>query len=168
MGRYSEKRNREVEQIFKTALSSDCTLELEYMKLELLVMADQPCCREYVPAFADHAWSAKAGYFFDDAWMMLGQVAYNHSGNETVPDYIAVGAGLRYYIEQNGLYVGVNATLVHTYRNYNDLMPGIELGYAFFVSRTVTIEPSVYYNQSFKSHTKYSTAGFKIGIGIYI
>ena len=45
MGRYSEKRYREVEQIFKTALSSDCTLELEYMKLELLVMADQPCCR---------------------------------------------------------------------------------------------------------------------------
>ena len=111
---------------------------------------------------------AKAGYFFDDAWMMLGQVAYNHSGNETVPDYIAVGAGLRYYIEQNGLYVGVNATLVHTYRNYNDLMPGLELGYAFFVSRTVTIEPSVYYNQSFKSHTNYSTVGFRIGVGIYI
>ena len=40
MGRYSEKRYREVEQIFKTTLSSDCTLELEYMKLELLVMAD--------------------------------------------------------------------------------------------------------------------------------
>nr|DAT19046.1 MAG TPA: hypothetical protein [Caudoviricetes sp.] len=54
MGRYSEKRNREVEQIFKTALSSDCTLELEYMKLELLVMADQPCCREYVPVPCTH------------------------------------------------------------------------------------------------------------------
>ena len=58
--------------------------------------------------------------------------------------------------------------LVHTYHNYNDLMPGLELGYAFFVSRTVTIEPSVYYNQSFKSHTNYSTVGFRIGVGIYI
>ena len=47
-------------------------------------------------------------------------------------------------------------------------MPGLELGYAFFVSRTVTIEPSVYYNQSFKSHTNYSTVGFRIGVGIYI
>ena len=99
---------------------------------------------------------------------MLGQFAYNHYGNETVPDYISIGAGLRYYIEQNGLFVGANAMLVHTYHNYNDLMPGLELGYAFFVSRTVTIEPSVYYNQSFKSHTNYSTVGFRIGVGIYI
>ena len=41
MGRYSEKRYREVEQIFKTTPSSDCSLELDYMKLELLVMAGQ-------------------------------------------------------------------------------------------------------------------------------
>ena len=111
---------------------------------------------------------AKAGYFFEDNWLVLGQFAYNHYGNETVPDYISIGAGLRYYIEQNGLFVGANAMLVHTYHNYNDLMPGLELGYAFFVSRTVTIEPSVYYNQSFKSHTNYSTVGFRIGVGIYI
>ena len=111
---------------------------------------------------------AKAGYFFEDDWMVLGQFAYNHYGNETVPDYISVGAGLRYYIEQNGLFVGANASLVHTYHNYNDIMPGFELGYAFFVSRTVTIEPSLYYNQSFKSHSKYSTVGLRIGVGIYI
>jgi len=30
-----------VEQIFKAILSSDCSLELDYMKLELLVMAGQ-------------------------------------------------------------------------------------------------------------------------------
>ena len=41
MGRYSEKRYREVEQIFKPTPSSDCSLELDYMKLELLVMAGQ-------------------------------------------------------------------------------------------------------------------------------
>ena len=41
MGRYSEKRYREVEQIFKTTPSSDCSLELDYMKSELLVMAGQ-------------------------------------------------------------------------------------------------------------------------------
>mgnify|MGYP000845708402 FL=1 len=111
---------------------------------------------------------AKAGYFFEDDWMVLGQFAYNHYGNETVPDYISVGAGLRYYIEQNGLFVGANESLVHTYHNYNDIMPGFELGYAFFVSRTVTIEPSLYYNQSFKSHSKYSTVGLRIGVGIYI
>ena len=35
------KRNREVEQISKNGLSSDCRLKLAYMKLELLVIANQ-------------------------------------------------------------------------------------------------------------------------------
>ena len=35
------KRNREVEQIPKSSLSSDCRLKLAYMKSELLVIADQ-------------------------------------------------------------------------------------------------------------------------------
>lgn len=30
----------------KAIPSADCSLELDYMKLELLVMADQPCRRE--------------------------------------------------------------------------------------------------------------------------
>ena len=33
--------NREVELNYKTGLSSDCRLKLAYMKLELLVIADQ-------------------------------------------------------------------------------------------------------------------------------
>ena len=36
-----EKQNREVEQIPKSHLSSDCRLQLACMKLELLVIADQ-------------------------------------------------------------------------------------------------------------------------------
>ena len=35
------KRNREVEQIPKSSLSSDCRLQPAYMKSELLVIADQ-------------------------------------------------------------------------------------------------------------------------------
>ena len=36
-----EKRNSDVEQISKKRLSSDCRLQLAYMKPELLVIADQ-------------------------------------------------------------------------------------------------------------------------------
>ena len=36
-----EKQDREVEQISKNSLSSDCRLQLAYMKPELLVIADQ-------------------------------------------------------------------------------------------------------------------------------
>ena len=40
-GDHRGERDREVEQILKSRLSSDCTLQLEYMKLESLVIADQ-------------------------------------------------------------------------------------------------------------------------------
>ena len=40
-GRYREKQYCEVEQNSKTDPSSDCRLQLAYMKLELLVIADQ-------------------------------------------------------------------------------------------------------------------------------
>jgi len=40
-GRDSGQPDREVELIPKNGLSSDCTLQLEYMKLESLVIVDQ-------------------------------------------------------------------------------------------------------------------------------
>ena len=110
---------------------------------------------------------AKAGYFFEDDMMLLAQAEYKHSGLEGVKDYWALGAQGRYYIEQNGIYLGAGMTLIHT-GSYNDVMPGVEVGYAFFVSKQVTIEPAVYYDQSFKNHSDYSTVGVKVGIGIYL
>ena len=38
----------------KTCLSSDCSLQLDYMKLESLVIADQPSRGEYVPGPCTH------------------------------------------------------------------------------------------------------------------
>ena len=38
----------------KTGLSSDCSLQLDYMKLELLVNANQLRCVEYVPGPCTH------------------------------------------------------------------------------------------------------------------
>lgn len=110
---------------------------------------------------------AKAGYFFEDDMMLLAQAEYKHSGLEGVKDYWALGAQGRYYIEQNGVYLGAGVKLIHT-GSYNDVMPGVEVGYAFFVSKQVTIEPAVYYDQSFKNHSDYSTVGVKVGIGIYL
>lgn len=47
-------------------------------------------------------------------------------------------------------------------------MPGVEVGYAFFLSRTVTVEPAIYYDQSFKKHSDFSTIGLRLGVGIYL
>src|SRR2546423_5786306 len=46
---YSASRTREGEPIAKAGLSSDCSLQLDCMKPESLVIADQPRRGEYVP-----------------------------------------------------------------------------------------------------------------------
>ena len=109
--------------------------------------------------------SAKAGYLFQDNWMVVAQAGYDW--RQKTHNAFTAGAGLRYYIEQNGLYVGLGANYVHNNHDYDDLMPNINVGYAFFLNRTVTIEPEVYYNQSLKNHGDYSGFGFRIGFGIY-
>ena len=109
----------------------------------------------------------KAGYLVDDNIMLLGHASYNHSGQKGTSDYISAGVGGRYYIVQNGIFLGAGAKYGHSH-HYNDVLPGVEVGYAFFLSRTVTVEPSVYYDQSFKNHSDYSTIGFRIGVGVYL
>jgi hypothetical protein len=51
---YRTIRNREMEEIPKSAPSSDCRLQLAYMKPESLVMAYQLRRREYVPGPCTH------------------------------------------------------------------------------------------------------------------
>ena len=110
---------------------------------------------------------AKAGYLFADNWMLLGEVGYDHYGKDKIADQATIGVGFRYYIIQNGLFLGANCNFVHSNHNYNDIMPSAEVGYAFFINRSVTIEPSVYYKHSFKD-SDHSTIGLKVGIGVYL
>ena len=42
------------------------------------------------------------------------------------------------------------------------------MGSAYLFTRTVTIAPAIYYNQSFKNHSDFSTVGLKVGIGVYL
>ena len=108
---------------------------------------------------------AKAGYLIADDWMLTGQLDYQKT--KDVPYSLTIGPGIRYYIQQNGLYMGASALLKHA-DDYNDFMPSIQIGYAFFISRTVTFEPEIYYEHSFKDHSNYSTAGIRLGVGIYL
>ena len=56
---------------------------------------------------------AKAGYFPWDNVMVLANVDAVHNGSEAVADHISVGVGGRYYITQNGLYLGAGVKLPH-------------------------------------------------------
>src|SRR5216117_1911888 len=53
-GRYRGLRDREVERILKAGLSSDRGLQLDPVKSESLVIADQQRCGEYVPGPCTH------------------------------------------------------------------------------------------------------------------
>lgn len=111
-------------------------------------------------------FEAKVGYCLADNWMLLATGGIQTDSDNTD---LSIGVGGRYYIVQNGVYLGVNATLKQVdSERHNDFMPGFEVGYAFFISRHVTIEPAIYYNQSFKSHKDYSTVGLRVGVGIYL
>lgn len=115
---------------------------------------------------ANFGIQAKAGYLFTDNWMVTGQLSYNKQHD--IPCTLSLGAGARYYIVQNGLYLGTEVSFVHAGDTYDDIQPSLHLGYAFFLNGCVTIEPEVYYNQSLKSHSDYSTIGIRIGLGIYL
>ena len=107
---------------------------------------------------------AKAGYLIADDWMLTGQLDYQKT--KDVPYSLTIGPGIRYYIQQNGLYRGASALFKHA-DDYNDFMPSIQIGYAFFISRTVTIEPELYFDISTKKFD-YSCYGLGIGIGVYL
>lgn len=99
--------------------------------------------------------------------MVLAQASLKHTGSSDAASSFTAGIGGRYYIVQNGLYLGANLKYLHADHSYNDLMPGAEVGYAFYINRSVTIEPAIYYDHSF-NNSDYSTVGLKIGIGIYL
>jgi hypothetical protein len=107
----------------------------------------------------------KVGYFLLDDVMALGDVQWGI--HQKSPNDLSVGAGMRYYIRQNGIYLGAGAGYKHS-EGYDDFVPNVNVGYAFFVSRTVTIEPELYFNMSTKSFKDYSNFGLRIGFGIYL
>ena len=111
---------------------------------------------------------ADAGYFLVQDWMLKGLIGCEISSKDDVDTKFTLGVGGRYYFEKNGIFLGASAKYVHAGKYYNDVMPGIEAGWAYFLNGSVTIEPSVYYDQSFKCHKDFSTFGVRLGIGIYL
>ena len=79
---------------------------------------------------------------------------------------LTLGVGGRYYIVQNGIYLGAGVNYKHS-ECYNDFLPTVQVGYAFFVNGCITIEPEIYYEQSFKNHKDFSKVGLRLGLGFY-
>lgn len=108
----------------------------------------------------------KGGILLADNLMVLAAVEYEKRND--MPATYAFGAYGRYYIIQNGLYLGAGVKALRATDKHKDFLPGIQLGYAFYLNGSVTIEPEIYYDQSFKRHSDYSTIGFRVGVGVYL
>ena len=110
-------------------------------------------------------------FLFDNIALLLnGEGVYQKQGERSA----TFGVGARYYFSQNGIYVGTGVKFRHyeytsdgiKSSDFTDGLWSFETGYAFFLSRTVTIEPALYYDLSFKD-SDYSKFGFKLGFGLY-
>lgn len=116
------------------------------------------------------AQASVGAFLFDDIALIInGEGVWHKQGERSA----AFGVGGRYYFSSNGIYLGTGVKFKHyeyeaedTETSFNDGLWSFEAGYAFFLSRTVTVEPSVYYDLSFKDKD-YSKLGFKIGFGLY-
>lgn len=107
---------------------------------------------------------ADAGYFVADCLMLHGNVGYEHTRNM---DDVRVGAGVRYYFDQCGVYLGAGAEYNHFTADNNDVMIPLRVGYAFFINQFLTIEPALYYKMSLHDFSNNSTVGASIGVGFY-
>ncbi|WP_294616125.1 hypothetical protein [uncultured Bacteroides sp.] len=107
---------------------------------------------------------AKGGAFLaDNVALLIGAGAKWQGGGM---DVYTLGVGGRYYIDRVGVFLGADVNL-HRYAwdggDRTRLGFGMEGGYAFFLSRTVTIEPAVYWDIN-KDRSEF---GLKVGFGFY-
>ena len=107
--------------------------------------------------------TAKGGYLIADNWMITGQAGYQ--AQVSTPSRVTLGAGLRYYFDSCGVYVGAIAKYAH-HDHFSDFLPELSVGYAYFLSGKLTVEPEVYYEHSTKN-SDYSGFGVRIGLGLY-
>lgn len=110
---------------------------------------------------------AQGGAFLVDNFALLVDLGGSWNTMGTDVDVYSAGVGCRYYFNKVGVYMGANVGVNRYEFGHDDGATrcrfGLEAGYAFFLSRTVTIEPAAYWNVD-KDRSRY---GLKVGFGFY-
>ncbi|MEG1563723.1 MAG: outer membrane beta-barrel protein [Bacteroides sp.] len=116
---------------------------------------------------AQFGFGAQAGTFLVDGVALM----VDASADWSKPiDIYTLGTGARFYFNKTGVYLGAGVDM-NRFRwkggdSDTDWGVGLEAGYAYFLSHTVTIEPAVYYKWRF-NNSDLSKFGIKIGFGLY-
>lgn len=116
---------------------------------------------------AHFGFEVNGGAFLADNVSLLLSLGGDYGKHQT--STTAVGVGGRYYFSRSGVFLGLGLKYKHfDYKGWKDNNFGatVEAGYAFFLSKSVTIEPAVYYDQSFND-SDYNKIGLKVGFGFY-
>lgn len=110
---------------------------------------------------------AQAGTFLVDGVALMIEAGADWS---KPVDLYTLGVGGRFYFNKTGIYLGGGLDLNRARWKGGDHSTnwglGVEAGYAYFLSRTVTIEPAVYYKWRF-NNSDLSKFGVKVGFGFY-
>lgn len=104
------------------------------------------------------------GTFVMDNWAVLLEAGAKWAGASA--DVFSIGVGTRYYFSKIGVFGGTHVSYdTVQYKDFHRRVCtfGLEAGYAFFLSRSVTIEPSVYWDINKDS----SKLGLQLGFGFY-
>ena len=104
------------------------------------------------------------GYYIADNWMIGGTVGYRHVGGYNA---FQLKPGFRYSFSQCGINLGCGLQYEHagSERDYAQLCP--QVGYTFYIDDKVSIEPALYADFGLNDFKYGTSAGLKVGIGIY-
>ena len=104
---------------------------------------------------------ASQGYFVANGWMLLGRMGYQYSGAHSA----LIQGGFRYSFQKFGLNLGAGIQYEHRGADYIQLCH--QVGYTFYLNHWISLEPALYCDLALND-VKYGTsAGLKIGIGLY-
>ncbi len=112
-------------------------------------------------------FDAEGGYFLKDNLALIGTLGGDWRSGA---DLYKIGAKARYYFDKVGFYAGggllVRSLQINHGKDTTDFAFTLEGGYTYFLSRTVAIEPALYYDISVKD-SDWSRFGLKLGFSFY-
>lgn len=107
---------------------------------------------------------ANGGYMVDKNWMLIADLGFNYTFKDL--QQFNLGAKCRYYIEQNGIFASMGVQYIHLAKSTNDIQLTPEVGYCFFLTKNLVLDPSIYYDISLTHFSNLSKVGLKVGISV--
>lgn len=106
--------------------------------------------------------SGEYGYYIENNWMIGGTLGYRHHGGS---NSFVLKPSFRYSFKDNGLNLGAGLQYEYAGKSFVQLCP--QVGYTFFLGKNISLEPALYADFCLNDFKNGTSAGLKIGIGLY-